>query len=175
MAIHNGIQAKKEKELVVVEAYAIVDPWTMVVHLEYTYTANSAMVGPIRLVLVTPLAGTRIAMFLLLLGHRLTALILLRQCRIFRRYLIACAILPGLWDCPWVHDHCAEVAYDNEGDGHIEDNHMHPSLVEGVSIRQQWKAMKRMVDEPQHPDDREDEEHGEELVWLGKTEMARLR
>jgi len=57
----------KKKKLVVVKADAVVDPWTMVVHLENADAANTTVVGTVWLVLAAPLAVPAVARPFLLL------------------------------------------------------------------------------------------------------------
>jgi len=56
--INDAVQEHQKEVLVVLEAHAIVDPGTMVVHLQDASSAHSAMVASVWLVLATPLAVT---------------------------------------------------------------------------------------------------------------------
>jgi len=56
MAIDCGIENKEEKVFVVSKAHAVVDPWTMVVHLQDASATDTAMVAAIRLIFGAPFA-----------------------------------------------------------------------------------------------------------------------
>jgi len=56
MAIDCGIENKEEKVFVVPETHAVVDPGTVVVHLQDAGATDAAMVAAVRLIFGTPFA-----------------------------------------------------------------------------------------------------------------------
>jgi hypothetical protein len=54
--IHDTIKKEQEEVLIIEETNAIVNPRAMMIHLQYTSAAHSAMVATVWLVLATPLA-----------------------------------------------------------------------------------------------------------------------
>lgn len=61
MQINDAVKQEQKEVLVVVEAHAVVYPWAVVIHLQDTRPAHSAMVATVWLVLTTPLAMPSIA------------------------------------------------------------------------------------------------------------------
>jgi hypothetical protein len=75
VAIEDREPKQQEEKLVIPEADAVVDPRTMMVHLQNAGAAHSAMMASIRLVLATPLAVPTFASTLQLLEIELARLV----------------------------------------------------------------------------------------------------
>eukprot|EP00446_Apocalathium_sp_SHHI-4_P055034 CAMPEP_0177359832 /NCGR_PEP_ID=MMETSP0368-20130122/36327_1 /TAXON_ID=447022 ORGANISM="Scrippsiella hangoei-like, Strain SHHI-4" /NCGR_SAMPLE_ID=MMETSP0368 /ASSEMBLY_ACC=CAM_ASM_000363 /LENGTH=199 /DNA_ID=CAMNT_0018822373 /DNA_START=435 /DNA_END=1033 /DNA_ORIENTATION=+ len=103
----HGVVQQQEEVLVVCEPHAVVDPRTMVVHLQDAGLADAAVMAPVRLVLPAPLAVPPLARLLhLLQGHwrPIRREVLIRSKRIPLR--IVFGNLPGVReDAPDVTDH----------------------------------------------------------------------
>ena len=63
-----AVKYHKEKVFVVIIAYAVGDPWTMMVHPSNAGVTESTVMGSVWFSLHAPLTGSRLAIFILFIG-----------------------------------------------------------------------------------------------------------
>lgn len=63
MQINDGIEENQEEVLVIVVTHAVVDPWTMVVHPQRTFSASSTMMAAVRFEATAPFAVSPFTIF----------------------------------------------------------------------------------------------------------------
>lgn len=85
-AVQQGVAEEQHEELVVAEVHAVIDPRTMVVHLQHANAAHAAMVRPVgldHLAAVAEAIGARVRAIRdrQVLGHHLQYLLLLLLAR----------------------------------------------------------------------------------------------
>jgi hypothetical protein len=61
MEAQDDIQNKQIEIFKIAPSNAIVNPWTMMVHLQDAHATNSAVMCPVRLIFATPLARSSVA------------------------------------------------------------------------------------------------------------------
>jgi len=114
---------------VVVKADTIVNPWAVMIHLEYTHSADPAMMAPVWLVLVAPLAFTSVSSTLFLQWIEDTCL---------KHIFFSGVIDPfwRIWNTPRVHSYTSKVA-EHEKQGNAVKNYPLPHTTKlGIMVSQ---------------------------------------
>jgi hypothetical protein len=165
VAIQTSVKEQQEEVLVVTEAYAVVDPRAVVIHLKNACAANAAMVTAVRLVLNTPLAMTAVSGPLPLVCLVLHHVAEDGAVSTILRYELPRRVLVLVWYRPWMDQNARDVANDQHGRDGVE-NH---ELCSAPKVPGSGHSMVRHVDHIEPRDERANEEHGEKLDWLSKA------
>lgn len=128
------VEDELEEELVVPEANAIINPGTVVVHLQNTRAAHSAMVATIRLILVAPLAMSALA----------GSLCLEHPCRRIRILPLLLPVIDPLFrirDLARVGTDAPDIAYDKQRRDNKESYEVRCALCNLVLVSQILRLM----------------------------------
>mmetsp|Transcript_53537 Transcript_53537/g.120693 ORF Transcript_53537/g.120693 Transcript_53537/m.120693 type:complete len:311 (+) Transcript_53537:262-1194(+) len=166
VAVDRCVEEEQEEILVVPESHAVVDPRTMMVHLQDAHSADAAMVATVWLVLCAPLAVAPVARALRLLqaGHPE----LQRGTAVLGNVLPACVLLL-VRDGARVHEDTQCVADDEEARDDVEDGDQRHPVQMPLAVPQQGDAVEDGVDGVQAGDDGDHEYHRQELCLLCKA------
>lgn len=154
-AIHND----QEKVLEVLEANAIVDPRTMVVHLQNTHATNAAMMATIGLEIIAPFALSLFAQSLLLKS----------SVSVDKRRNVHV-----LWDSSWMLHNASNVTRYQKNDDRVKDHEQEVALHDRLLISDQVYAMIPHVYEPRASYDATDESYRKKLQRLREAGCRRM-
>jgi len=125
----SGVKNEQEEILEVLEANAIVDPRTVMVHLQDAHAADSAMMAAVWLVLVAPLAIAAVALtfpLLLLLQRSVQCCCIIVACAsiLWSELPNDLAFLRGtdVRNGPRMLQNAAQIAREEQGGDHVEDD-----------------------------------------------------
>jgi hypothetical protein len=110
------------------EADAIVNPWTVMIHLQYAKVTYSTMMTAVGLVLQTPLAETSFTSMLFLDELHIAS----PSCILFD----VCTLIPSLafWHCSRARQNTFRQAVDKESRYDVEAYKMPPSPCNDLSL-----------------------------------------
>jgi len=170
---NDRIKKEQEEELVVAKANAVVDPRTVVVHLENAHAADPAVVTAVRLVLRAPLTVPTLSRALGLVeayaeSGRTGPAVLRREVpRGAVRFLL-------FRDSARMRQNALHIADEQHYGRSVKDDHLCSGLSMSVVIVKTWQTMVHHVDCPKSPNLTEDESHWQELRGLREAALARV-
>jgi hypothetical protein len=130
MARNGRVKEKEEEILVVVKTNAIVNPRTMVIHFKNAHAAYPAVVAPVWLILMAPLAMTPVS-----------SAFFFQWIDGVWRLFVPTVIDPFrvVWDTSRVHMYTANVAEDEKQGDTVKHYSLPPTSVRCVMVSHRWR------------------------------------